>query len=756
MGGRNTRMTRVSMIISLLALASSARGQSSVSATVTDKNGAVVIGASVRCKGGREVLAKTDESGSFVTNNDRCRSGRFTVEATGFASADFSAEASQTSVIILKPALIDPMVTVTGTGTPRSESIASVLVISSQALDRSPSPAIDDRLRQVPGFTLFRRTGSRTANPTSQGVSLRGVGASGASRALVLKDGIPLNDPFGSWVYWGRAVNESVSEVEILRGPAGDIYGTAAIGGVVSINTLLPDKREFASFDGSFGSESAAYISMFSSFARRSFRGSLAGEAFRTDGYVPVEPGSRGSVDTPANVRRSTVQPVVEFSPGTKFRIFGSGEFYREVRENGTPLQANDTKLNTYSAGLDLATERIGSFTARIYAGREFYHQSFSAIAADRESETLTRLQTVPSRVSGIRVQWTYGRSANSFFAGTEIRRVTGRSDEIGYSGGLATSTSASGGRENTLGLFAGASLRSGSRTVIALGVRYDQWRDQHGISRTQSLSSPASTDVRFPDRSESAFSPRLGVIARITGNISLTASTARSFRQATLNELYRSFRLGNVLTLANASLAAERGTNIEGGLTVNSFHDRLYIRTGPYCTWINGPVSNITLSSTPSLITRQRQNLGKTRSCGLEADLELRASPDISFSAGYLHAASTVIDGGGTTLAGLQLPQIPRDQFNFQAVYSKVKFGTLSLQVRGSGRQFEDDLNTLELKGFMAADLFYSHALSDRFTIYAAVENLTDTAIQAGRSPVVTLGQPRTARIGIRFRYKE
>ena len=63
---------------------------------------------------------------------------------------------------------------------------------------------LDDALRFVPGFTLFRRTGSRVANPTAQGVTLRGLGGSGASRALVLDDGMPMNDPFGGWVYWGR------------------------------------------------------------------------------------------------------------------------------------------------------------------------------------------------------------------------------------------------------------------------------------------------------------------------------------------------------------------------------------------------------------------------------------------------------------------------------------------------------------------------------------------------------------------------
>src|SRR4051812_36762510 len=64
------------------------------------------------------------------------------------------------------------------------------------------SPFLDEALRQVPGLSLFRRNSTLSANPTVQGVSLRSIGASGAGRALVTLDGVPQNDPFGSWVIW--------------------------------------------------------------------------------------------------------------------------------------------------------------------------------------------------------------------------------------------------------------------------------------------------------------------------------------------------------------------------------------------------------------------------------------------------------------------------------------------------------------------------------------------------------------------------
>ena len=128
-------------------------------------------------------------------------------------------------------------VTVTATRTEQrlADTAASVVVLSAADLAASAAPTVDDALRQVPGFSLFRRTGSRWANPTAQGVSLRGLGASGASRAAVLADGVPVNDPFGGWVAWGRVPRAALARVELMRGAASDLYGSGALGGVVQL-----------------------------------------------------------------------------------------------------------------------------------------------------------------------------------------------------------------------------------------------------------------------------------------------------------------------------------------------------------------------------------------------------------------------------------------------------------------------------------------------------------------------------------------
>lgn len=741
----------IRLVITIAFLSIAAIAQTAVVRAVIDARGAAIAGASIRCSGSPNALAKTAADGTFTIDPGACTSGRFEAEAARFGAAKFDTTAS---TIILSPRPVDLLVTVTNTQNAVGDSTASVAILPASHLANSPALTLDDRLRQVPGFTLFRRSGSRTANPTTQGVSLRGVGASGASRALMLKNDIPLNDPFGSWIYWGRLVSASISEVEILRGSGGDIYGTAAVGGVIAVRTMRPGDKTILSADASLGDGPSPFASVFASTGRRWLRGSLASEVFKGKGYIPVAKEFRGAIDTEANVRRSTVEPTIEFKLNDSTRAFVTGEFYREVRQNGTPLQNNDTRMNMYSAGLDQSSRRGGLFTLRLFGGRELYHQSFSAIAANRQTETLNRRQTVPVDDRGLRLQWTFSRETASIFAGAHFRKVSATSREAALSpAGTLASFSISGGTERSVGIYGGVSLRPVKRLVLDFSSRYDRWRESEGASTTFSPSGLLISDVRYPDRTESAFSPRAGILFRFNKNVAVAASASRSFRAATLNELYRPFRVGNVLTLANANLRAERGTTFEGAIVATALRDRLYMRTGPYCTTIAGPVSNVTISTTPSLITRQRQNLGSTRTCGFEADMQLQITPSLNFSGGYLFANARVRDAGTTGLAGRLLPQIPRHTWNVLGVFSRPRFGTLSVQLRGSSGQFEDDQNTIALQGFAAADVLYSRPLTKHFSVYAAVENVLNTRIEAGRNPVLTLGQPRTARVGFRFR---
>jgi outer membrane receptor protein involved in Fe transport len=622
---------------------------------------------------------------------------------------------------VLSPQASDTItVTATRTETRLADTPASVVVLSREALDSTPAATVDDALRQVPGFALFRRTGSRVANPTSQGVSLRGIGASGASRALVVDDGIPLNDPFGGWVYWGRIPHAALERVEVLRGGASDLYGSTAMGGVVQFirkRSTVPS----VFIDASAGSQSTGALSVFGATAREGWGSSAALDLLDSAGYILVDPAQRGAVDRRADGRHAAGDATIEHDGG-----FVRGSFYSESRNNGTPLQTNDTTIRQLAAGAN-----AGPFVIRAWGSAQDYAQTFSAIAADRNSERLTVDQRVPARGGGASAQWSsaIGKN-NAVVAGVEARQVSGASNELQFAvNGTKTQVDSS-GRQRTGGAFIEDVIALGDVSITA-GLRFDGWRnfDAH------------RNDVALAGRSDSAVSPRLAALYRPGPALAFTASAYRAFRAPTLNELYRDFRVGNVVTLANESLAPERLTAYEVGARTRS------VRATVFWMDLNDVVSNVTLSVTPSLITRQRKNVASSRSRGLEVEGDWPVWRNLRLSSGYLFSDSVVTSG---ELVGKRLAQVPRHQASAQIGWSG--HSTIALQTRWSAMQFDDDLNQLPLRGYFVADVLYAHPLIKGVDLVIAAENIFDRRIEAGATPVITLGQPRSFRAGVRF----
>ncbi|MGH9632416.1 MAG: TonB-dependent receptor, partial [Bryobacteraceae bacterium] len=132
-----------------------------------------------------------------------------------------------------------------------AEAPAFISSVPAQRLRALPGVNLDDRLRAIPGFSLFRRSSSLVANPTTQGVSLRGLGSSGASRTLVQWDGVPINDPFGGWVYWTRVDPYELERVEVSRGASTSVFGDRAMSGAIAMFSRPPERlRLNASYEG--------------------------------------------------------------------------------------------------------------------------------------------------------------------------------------------------------------------------------------------------------------------------------------------------------------------------------------------------------------------------------------------------------------------------------------------------------------------------------------------------------------------------
>jgi outer membrane receptor protein involved in Fe transport len=747
------------LILALCVAPALAAQSNRISGIVVDQAGAPVANAEVTLNSGASTQSRiTGNDGRFEFDGVTARDATLIVRAQGFATRETPWSGNSAEVEIrLAPQPLSEELTVTAarTATRLSDTPQSVVVLSRDELSTTSALTIDDALRQVPGVGLFRRSGSRTTNPTAQGVSLRGVGASGASRAAVLADLVPLNDPFGGWVYWGRIPRESISRIEVVRGGQSSLYGTDALGGVIN---FLPRSTEGSglSFEASYGNQDTADATLFAGARRGDWGGSISAETFHTDGYIIVDRDERGTVDSPAGGDHSVIDLTAERFFSQDSRLFAKGSIFGETRENGTPVQNNRTHIRQLVVGFDGTSNAAGSLSLRGYGGTEVFDQDFSAIAADRNSETITRSQRTPIQNIGFTSQWSrVVGSLQTIVAGLEAREVRGASDELGFFAGNVTSAVGSGGRERTVGVFGQDILRITPRFLLTVGARIDRWRNYDGLSTTRPLALPGPpVAITFEERTETALSPRLSLLYRLSDEVSVVASGYRAFRAPTLNELYRSFRVGNVVTLANSDLRAERLTGGEGGVNVAGFHRRLSLRGVFFWSEVVRPVANVTLSVTPALITRQRQNLGRTRSRGVEIESDIRLTEMMALTAGYEFVDATVLEfPANKSLEGLLIPQVPRHQFTFQFRYANPRAVTLGVQGRAIGAQFDDDQNRLELGRYFTLDALVSRGVGHGVELFAAFENLLDQRYEIGRTPVTTIGPGILGRAGVRFR---
>ena len=232
----------------------------------------------------------TGSDGRFTIDKAPAGSATLIVRAGGFAEKrqPVSSGAGEIKVVVSISSR-NETVTVTPTRTEQrlGDIPASVSVLSSQEIKASPAITADDVLRQVPSFSLFRRSSSIGTHPTAQGVSLRGVGGSGAGRTLVLLDGVPFNDSFGGWVYWTRVPLASVDRFEITEDTVSSLYGNYAMGGVINIVTSRPTRRT-VEFRSQFGDLKTQKFDFFGSDQWKTLGVAVDASFLRTDGFSNV------------------------------------------------------------------------------------------------------------------------------------------------------------------------------------------------------------------------------------------------------------------------------------------------------------------------------------------------------------------------------------------------------------------------------------------------------------------------------------
>ena len=650
-----------------------------------------------------------------------------------------------------------------------NEPVYATASLSRDALSLSAGARLDDALRAIPGFGLFRRQSSRASHPTTQGVSLRGLGPSGAGRTLVLLDGIPQNDAFGGWIDWSLLPTASIGTASITRGGGAGPWGNAALAGVIRLQGRDIER------DAGFAEISAGPHATFDATASVEVLGANSAwqglaHGHHTDGTFLIGKAQRGPVDRRAADRGALAQMSGRVAINEDTIVRGVARYSESRLINGIAISESETRVA--DAALSLLHDPRGdtSWEINTYARDQAFRAVFAAVNVTRTIATPSLDQfVVPSRAYGANGILRHRFDDQlSLDLGADARLADGATNENFQNIGQGfTRVRRAGGEQTLAGAFAELNWQPVAQILATVGGRVDSWQQSGGERRETSLQNGAVLrDDRFADRDGSIGTVRGAVRYEATSNVAFRAAAYTGFRLPTLNELYRPFRVGNDITEANPKLDLERVAGLDFGadwIIAPNFK----LTTTYFNTVLKDAVTNVTIRSTPGLdptlnvlvpvggVLRQRQNLERIETDGFEVDLTAELSPQWQASLRYLFTSPEVTRSSRQpTLQGLRLAQVSTHQASAQFTWTPREAFSIAASLRGATKQFDDDQNTRVLSEYVVADASAEVALTESVRLTLAIENVLNKTLESGRSAdgLVSVGTPRTARMGLRL----
>ncbi|WP_233190155.1 MULTISPECIES: TonB-dependent receptor [unclassified Brevundimonas] len=647
------------------------------------------------------------------------------------------------------------------------EAAFSVIRLGEETL--SSATRLDEALATVPAVSLFRRTSSLAANPTTQGISLRAIAPSGAGRTLVTLDGVPLNDPFGGWVIWSQVPTESIESLDIVRGAGAGPYGAGALTGVIQ----LRERERGGGLDASIAERGGARLAGSGGLDTGPVRltGSVLYEA--SDGYVPVRGAAAGAADTPLDLEAKSAALRADVPLGEAALSLRAAA-YEEERGAGL-AGARATASGHLLSATAAKRPSNGDYGWRLQAWRRESDLANTsvAVAADRTTTTPANnqyetpaigwglnaaLRRAERQIVGGRLEWEVGADARFNEGETH--------EQFRYMAGAFTRDRVAGGETSVAGIYGEGSLETGP-WLLAGGVRVDGWKNENGRRLERDLATGAPTlDEADPERSGEVVSARLAARRMIGGGWAARAAAYSGFRPATLNELHRPFRVGNDLTEANAALVPETLQGIEAGLAFEGSTSSL--SASLFWNRIEDAIVNVTIGEGPGTfpragfvpaggVLRQRQNAGTIEATGIEISVRQTLRGDLDLD-GALSVTDARVDGGTSApqLTGLRPAQAPIWSASAGLDWRASDRLSLSARARYESRRFEDDLNSRVLGAAVTADVRADWRVNETASLWLAADNLFDAEVEVSETGngVEGFGPPRVVSLGVRLAY--
>ena len=658
---------------------------------------------------------------------------------------------AEAEVVVVYPPRLSPL---------GGEAAFSAVQIGPETL--KAMPRIDQALETAPGVSLFRRTTSLSANPTTQGVSLRAIAGSGAGRALVTLDGAPVNDPFGGWVIWTALPPEGLAGANIVRGAGAGPYGAGALTGVIAL-------QERGAQDGLGALDVSAG-------ERQSYRGAVSGgtrdvlltaSAESTNGYTPVRGPARGAADVPLDLADANIAARVQHDFGG-VQAAARAEVFEERR--GAGLLGARSTANGTAETITLAkpaAQGVGGWRLQAWVRTSDLKNSSVAVAANRATTTPANNEfSTPATGYGVNaaLQGRWGVAAD-WEVGVDARWAHGTEHEqFRVVNGAYTMGRDAGGDTLVYGAYAETAYNA-APWIVTAGVRVDAWQSTNAKRHEFVLATGATTlDSHAADASGTVPTGRIGVRYDLSPDIWVRGAAYAGFRPPTLNELHRPFRVGNDVTEANPLLVPEKLYGVEGGFGGD----------GPF-KWdadvfyneLHDPVLNVTIGVGPKTFPiagfipaggtlRQRQNAGEIDAWGVEGEASGDVASTVSWRTAFAYTHARV--HGGTAapqLTGLRPAQTPEWTVTGGLDWRTTDRLTISGVLRYVSEAFDDDQNIRRLPPGAELDLRAAWSLAPAEEIYLAVDNAADARISTGKTAdfVDSWGVPRTIRVGFSYR---
>ncbi len=665
--------------------------------------------------------------------------------ATPVAAQDNSESSSEIAVDDGAEEVPEIVVTGEGLEPALSTGVYATTIVPREQIVSSASGRIDDVLRNVAGFQQFRRSDSRSSNPTAQGVTLRALGGNATSRALVLLDGVPVADPFFGYIALSSLQPETLERIRVTRGGGSGPFGSGALAGTIELEsagpgTLDPLIASVAVNDRAETEASGAITQRLGSgFAVVSGRWDRGQGFFTTPQSQRVPATARAAFDSWQVGLRGVAPINPDIEVQARVSLF---EDARTLRFDGA-----DSRIEGQDASLRVVGRGDWAFDALAYVqARNF---SNVVVSSTRFVPVLDQRNTPATGIGGKLEVRPPISEAHDVRIGIDYRENDGELAEDAFSAfsGQLTQTRAAGGSTSNLGLFVEDDWQIGPLLLTA-GVRADHTRITDGFFRARNAGGAVVEEMLAPDRSNWALNWRGGVLFYATRRLELRAAAYTGLRLPTLNELYRPFVVFPVVTQANAALENERLQGFEVGLDWYPV-SAVALSLTAFDNRVENAIANVTLA--PNL--RQRQNLPAINAQGIEANGAVvlgRISIDASLA--YTDARITG-EGASLALNGNRPPQSPEFSASATLGWRPAAGWQFSGTLRHVSAQFEDDLQTDRLAPATTIDLFASVPIIANTSLIVRVENLLDEDIVTRNSGGdLDLGVPRTVWGGIRI----